>query len=273
MNKITVEFDDGFKTDITKSGNGPAIIIQHGWTGSTTDWKPIINKLKKNFTCYFWNCRSYHQQGVTIDRLATDVKNLIAAEELTNVTLVGHSMGALISWEFINLFGCDDLRLLVIVDQTPKLITDDSWDLGLYRSYSEKENLTFENGLKSDFVTTVGELYLSSQKMTAGEKEKTRNSVFMRERIKRLQEYDAQAWLDTWHSLSRKDFRPVLSKITVPTYLAYGAKSNFYGIDVANYVHSHIKDSKLHVYAESGHHPHGDYSSDFAEKIIEYSGC
>lgn len=268
---LKVSFDDGFELNIAKAGQGPALIIQHGWTGSTADWNPVIRRLEKHFTCYYWDVRTYYQENITIDRLATDVQNLIDQENLSEVTLVGHSMGALISWEYINLFGCDNLKLLVIIDQTPKLITDNSWQLGLYRNYPHEDNVIFEQELEDNFSHAVIELVLNGQEMNDKEREIVRNSKFMQNRTKRLKDFNPKAWIDTWKSLSRKDFREVLNNITVPVYLAYGDKSNFYGIDIANYVKENTPDSKLHIYPGSGHQPHIDYADDFVSQVIEYA--
>ena len=268
---IKIKLDDGFELNINKAGKGPSLIIQHGWTGNTADWKPIIDQLSQHFTCYYWDVRTYYQENVTIDRLATDVQNLIEQEKLTDITLVGHSMGALVSWEYINLFGCDNLRLLVIIDQTPKLITDNSWQLGLYRNYPHEDNVIFEQQLEDSFHHAVIDLILNGQEMSDEERELIRKSNFMQDRTERLKDFNPKAWIDTWKSLSRKDFRQVLGTINVPVYLAYGDKSNFYGIDIANYVKENTPNAMLHIYPGSGHHPHMDYKDDFVAKVVEYA--
>ena len=271
MQQINVKFDDNFELPVYKTGKGLPLIIAHGWTGNAEDWFHIIDRLKDKFTCYLWNCRSYLQAKADLSRLATDINELTDQENINEFVLAGHSMGALVSWEYIKLFGDNKLRMLTIIDQSPKIITDTDWNLGLYGNYTEQDNLAFEDSLQNDFVGTVAELYLNSQEMTKKEREYIRNNELMKERVKRLENFNFPAWIDTWKSLVRSDFRETLKNISVPTYLAYGKKSRFYGVKVAEYVADNIKNADLHLYDKSGHHPHADYAQDFAKKVIKYA--
>jgi non-heme chloroperoxidase len=47
-----------------------------------------------------------------------------------------------------------------------------------------------------------------------------------------------------------------LGKIDVPTLLIYGEVSNFYTVEAARYVQSHIPQAELHIYEGTDHSPH-----------------
>jgi pimeloyl-ACP methyl ester carboxylesterase len=71
----------------------------------------------------------------TVQRMAQDLRDLLQHFKLSDVTLVGHSMGALTIWEYIRQFGTDGLSRLCLIDQSPKLVTDATWSLGVYGDF------------------------------------------------------------------------------------------------------------------------------------------
>lgn len=46
----------------------------------------------------------------TVERMAQDIRSLMAHYDLEYPVLVGHSMGALTVWEYVRQFGCDNIR-------------------------------------------------------------------------------------------------------------------------------------------------------------------
>ncbi len=58
-------------------------------------------------------------QGFHVARLAADLHNLLTSLELSDVTVVGASMGCAVIWSYIELFGEERLAAAVLVDQAP----------------------------------------------------------------------------------------------------------------------------------------------------------
>jgi non-heme chloroperoxidase len=79
----------------------------------------------------------------TVERMARDLKQVIDHVGLKAPLLVGHSMGALTLWQYIVLYGCRGLGGLCIIDQSPKLVTDPGWRLGIYGDFPEARNQAF----------------------------------------------------------------------------------------------------------------------------------
>ena len=57
--------------------------------------------------------------GYRISRLAMDVKQLLDALELEDVTLLGWSMGCSVVWSYWDLFRGHRLSKLILVDEPP----------------------------------------------------------------------------------------------------------------------------------------------------------
>lgn len=253
MSKRYLHADDGVRIPVHVEGEGPPLVVLPGWTGAWQDWGPAAEGLRERFTCYAWHPRPYHAGNATIERMAADLAQLIEQFELADITLMGHSMGAVNCWEYIRRRGTAKLARLVLIDMTPKMYVDADWSLGLWRSYTPEQNQRFVAACREDFGHAVIDLIAHSRVSDNGGPGIPHDMLESRKR--RLQQLDAEHWLTAWNSFVGNDYRDVLPAIDVPTLLAYGAKSNYYGPAVAEYVAAHIPDAVLWLYPEAGHGP------------------
>lgn len=67
-----------------------------------------------------------------METLAEDLHELIQGLGLTDVTLLGWSMGAGAVLTYVRLFGCENLKRIILCDMTPRKFNGDQWKLGLY---------------------------------------------------------------------------------------------------------------------------------------------
>ena len=73
---------------------------------------------------------------VSVERMADDLHDLLDHFRLERPVIVGHSMGALTFWAYIARHGCGRLDRIGVIDQSPRLITDADWRLGIYGDWS-----------------------------------------------------------------------------------------------------------------------------------------
>ncbi len=66
--------------------------------------------------------------GYRIARLAQDIHELISALQLKNTHLFGHSMGCSLIWSYLDLFGFNEIDRLVLVDQSPLVVSRSHWN-------------------------------------------------------------------------------------------------------------------------------------------------
>ena len=67
--------------------------------------------------------------------MACDLQNLLDHYRLDQAVVVGHSMGALTLWQYLRDFGEGRLSRLVIIDQSPRLVTGEGWQNGIYGDF------------------------------------------------------------------------------------------------------------------------------------------
>ena len=72
--------------------------------------------------------------GYKIHRLSKDLHELLISLDLTDVTVLGHSMGCSVIWGYWELFGADRLAKIILVDEPPHLTSNPAWTSGSFES-------------------------------------------------------------------------------------------------------------------------------------------
>jgi len=253
---------DGATLHYEVIGSGRPVVLLHGWTSSHREWLYYATQLSGSGRFLCWDARGHgfrkqpaDAEPPTVGRMAEDLFELIRHEQLQAPVLLGHSMGALTAWEHIGRYGTDHLGGLVLIDQSPRLVTDQDWDLGIYGAFDADHNTRFIEALETDFAEAVLRLAAYGYNTKVRERYEADSGGFRMLR-EFLREMDAGPLIECWRSLAAADYRAVLPKIDVPTLLIYGDQSQFYSLEVAEFVRSAIPNAQLEVYRNSDHSPH-----------------
>lgn len=253
--------DDGERIHVDIRGQGKPLVVLHGWTSSHQEWLPYAFDLKDHFRVYCWDARGHGQHrlqdsnSATVQRMAGDLRCLLERYELRRAVLLGHSMGALTVWEYVRQYGCDRLAKLCLIDQSPRLLTDTDWRLGIYGDFPAWRNREFIVLLRSNFAEAVLRLAADGHNPRFTQNYR-RNSKGIRQLREYLHGLSPRPLIDCWESLTAADYREVLEVISVPTLLIYGDQSQFYQAGTARYVQERIADADLHIYRGTDHSPH-----------------
>jgi non-heme chloroperoxidase len=269
MTKRYFQTSDGVQLPVHTGGNGRPLVIVHGWTGHFQDWRGLAQRLAPHFSFYGWEARPYHAGEPTIERMAQDLAEMLDAFELEQPLLVGHSMGALISWDYIRQFGDGRLSQLCIIDQSPRLLNAEDWRLSLWGGFTPEDNGRFISEMERDFAKAVINLIAHSR--TANGDGPGVPMELLEARRQRLLRMESKPWIDAWESLSARDLRAVLPTISVPTLLVYGARSAYYGPQVAEYVRAHTPNAELVLYPEAGHSPQLEEMERFVQDLLAFA--
>jgi len=107
----------------TKHGeHGPTLIILHGLFGSARNWQGIARQLADRFSVYALDLRNHggseHADTMDYPQMAADVLGFMQQQNLSDVILLGHSMGGKVAMQ-LALSYPDTVRQLVVVDIAP----------------------------------------------------------------------------------------------------------------------------------------------------------
>jgi pimeloyl-ACP methyl ester carboxylesterase len=252
---------DGEAIHYHRTGTGSPLLFLHGWTSNHREWLPFADALSDRHTCICWDARGHGGHPVrgestnSVQRMARDLHELLERLGPEPAALLGHSMGALTIWEYVREHGCDRIDRLALVDQSPKLLTDDDWRHGIYGNFPGHRSDGFLARLEDDFANAVLALIGESNNPRARAAHEADDPSLGRIRDY-LQRLEPGPLIDVWKSLTLADYRDVLPEITVPTLLVHGDASHFYSVELAEYVRGAIPDARLHVYEGTDHSPH-----------------
>lgn len=253
---------DGTEIHYISLGEGETtLVFLHGWTASVREWLPFASELAENHRVVSWDARGhgahqYHEESdISLPAMADDLEAMLDHLQIEDAVLVGHSMGALTSWEYLRRSGDKRLRGLCIVDQSPKLITDDKWQHGIYSDFCKKVNSAFIHRLTENFAEAVLELIAFGKNQRSRENYEQNSRGFQQMRAY-LQKQPDELLTRCWDSITQQDYRDVVSSIKLPTLLIYGDESQFYSAELQQWVNKSIEGSELHIYEQSDHSPH-----------------
>lgn len=237
-----------------EAGNGPAVIMLHGWSGSHRSFDANFIALSNKFRVIRVDMRGHGdsdkpQYGFHVHRLAMDLHNLIEHLRLSRVTLLGTSLGCAVIWAYVELFGTPNLlSACIFVDQAPwqNMAYDGSWKLGSKGIFSEASlahQMTllaknpqefFENNVKACFTRTP-----------------TTSEVnhYVNESLKAPVEFLSKLMAD--HTAN--DWRKVLPFVTCPCLVIAGKRSKIFPVEGVKYAADHMPNAKLITFEEGSH--------------------
>src|SRR6266508_4739957 len=223
-------------------GNGKPVVFVHSWALNSDMWQyQMIHLADQGLRCVAYDRRGHGRssdpgRGYDYDRLADDLAAVINQLDLTDVTLVAHSMGNGEAVRYLKRHGSARIARLVMLSTIPPQSTSDFSQLiaGLKQdrpAFFAKGVAAFTGGHPA--VSPAMTEWIVAQFMRASPK----------------------GTIDCMHAIARGDFRADMRAVTVPTLIAHGDKDLVNKLDkTAQKVAELIPVSTLKVYEEA---PHG----------------
>ncbi|SRX52381.1 alpha/beta fold hydrolase [Aequorivita sp. CIP111184] len=105
------------------SGNGPSLVLLHGFLESSTMWNSLIPQFSKNNTIVTINFPGHGKSGViseihSMELMAEVVNELLQHLQISSATLIGHSMGGYVALAYAEMF-TEKIEKLILLNSTP----------------------------------------------------------------------------------------------------------------------------------------------------------
>jgi len=96
---------EGKKLQYLTAGEGPAVILLHGYTQTSRMWRPLIEKLKDKFTVIAPDLpgigdSDVPKNGSDMKTAAVRVHALAKSLGITNARIVGHDIGLMVAYAY-----------------------------------------------------------------------------------------------------------------------------------------------------------------------------
>jgi pimeloyl-ACP methyl ester carboxylesterase len=268
--------DDGQSIPIKVSGSGPPIVLVHGLGCSQKHWARVARRLALRHCVFAADARGHGKcthavtAHITLERLARDVANLIDYFGLRRAVLVGHSMGALTVMQYLRDFGTAHVAAVGVVDQSPRIVTDDDWRLGLFGSCSA----TMLTGLIEGARNNLAETVLRELEAATGDWMRrwlTAEAALGRWLRAWLGKLEVAPLLELAESLAAADFRALLKQLDLPMLVVLGGRSAHYGgLPLDAYYRATVARVQIEIYAKAGHSPHYAEPARFARDLERF---
>lgn len=251
-------------------GAGFPVVLLHGWCMSSVVWKYQFDGLADSMRLLAPDLRGHGRSReisghLDFDNLAEDLVDLLDCLDLSQVVLVGWSMGAQIALQSSAALS-GRLAGIVLVSATPRFTASEDFPHALAANEAAGMRIKVQRNTQRALDGFYTRLFAE------GELE---NQAFESE-IKRLLSTiplpDTATVLDALDALSRADMRHLLTAITIPTLIVNGAQDRICLPEASCYLKANISDAEQIVFPCCGHAPFLSYSHQFNTEIIRFTG-
>ena len=274
MAKITIGSEHGEPIELyyEDHGTGKPVVLIHGWPLSGRSWEAQVPALveaghrvialdRRGF-----GASSQPWDGYDYDTFAADLDALLTHLDLTEVTLVGFSMGGGEVVRYIGTYGEARIAKAVLASAVPPFLykTDGNPDGGLddatiaaFQDGVKGDRAAFLDGFTTNFFSANGEMKISE--------------------AQRVYARDLASWaspkatLDCITAFGKTDFRGDLAKITVPTLVIHGDADAVVPFEVSGKRSAElIANATLHVVSGGPHAINATHAAEFNRELLAF---
>ena len=249
---------NGVKLHTVITGEGPPLVLLHGFPDFWYGWKSVISGLKSDYKLIIPDMRGFNlsdkPKGVSnykIELLIGDIKGLIESLNLGKVYLAGHDWGGAVAWAFAEKYP-DMLHKLAILNAPHMKIFQQK-----LRTDKKQQKASF---YIFEFLKPDGEKFLFKD-----DYKWLKFAVFEGMINKKdFTDFDKEQYLKAWRQpgailggvnyyRANTSFKDSTGKITVPTLVIHGMKDIAVLPSVLDELSNYVSDLKV-IRAENASH-------------------
>ncbi len=158
----TFETSDGVTLRYLRKGTGMPLIMLSEWAASVDEFSLNAPELAESHAVFLLDMRGHgfseaSAHGAHLARLAADLAEFIAWIGAPKVNLLGWSMGVSVIWNYLEVFGQEQVERAVFVDQSPFLLANPADSNDEVRLHAGKRIDIWDlyNRLRADFTANL----------------------------------------------------------------------------------------------------------------------
>lgn len=270
-------------------GKGRPVVLVHGLTANRRHFRKQTPELAGEFQVITLDLRGHGdsevpEHGLTLPRLARDLRELTEYLELTDLSMVGWSLGAHVIFEYVKQYSCRGIAKVAVIDMAPRLLRAPDWPWGLPGVFSRKtgdfgpeDNLVMLGAMLGDweaYSRIVAQRILNkslfNDRMEFNDRGDFKGKADLPWLYAEARRNTPHVIIALWISLSLQDYRSVLKEITAPCLLAYGMESNYYPPENYAFMAEAMPRARTVPFAGCGHALHIQDPERFNRELIEF---
>ncbi|OBH93279.1 alpha/beta fold hydrolase [Mycobacterium sp. E2733] len=253
-------------------GPGRPVLLIHPWPLSGQAWSaqvPVLHAAGYRVVTY--DRRGFGRSdkpvtGYTYDSLANDLRALIDALDLRDVSLVGSSMGGGEIARYISSYGADRVRSVVFASSvTPYMLhAGDNPDGPLTKKDAAAATAAFVRDPSAFYDQQMTEFFSVNGELRVSEDTRAAAVALCKQASKEASMACMAAWAGT-------DFRDDLTRVTVPALVIHGDGDASVPFDgSARRTHEALPGSALRVIADGPHGCQISHPDQFNDALLEF---
>ena len=264
------------------AGGGRAVVLLHGWSGSRRYFDHLLEPLAAlGLPTYAPDLRGHGDSaegcglhGLRIACLAADLRDFLSLLQSHGrlgpdgrVTLVGTSMGVAVIWSYIEQFGEDLVRSLVLVDQAPLQNRVEGWALGSTGCYDAETLRALQDALARDMgAFAEGNAEACFSQTTAWMQTHPDTLALLGAETRRCRPAVLAALMADHTQL---DWRPLLPRVRAETWNCVGLQSKIFPWQGVAWVGDAMPNARNVPFEKGGHWLYVEEPQRFAEVVAE----
>jgi len=253
-------------------GDGRPVVLIHGWPLSGEAWSENLPALEQaGYRVITYDRRGFGRSdkptaGYDYDHLADDLHDLLTELDLTDVTLVGFSMGGGEVARYVSRHGKERLHSTVFAGAvTPYMMkTEDNPEGPLTPEAGKQFTESLTKDRDAFFEDFTAKFFSAGAELKVTERQR-------KEAVALCKQSDEKAALACVDSFGGTDFRNDLPAISVPTLVIHGDADGIVPFEGSGKrTHDAIADSKLVVIKEGPHGINVSHADEFNQALIQF---
>lgn len=264
-----VDVGDGLCLHVATSGDGPPLVLLHGFTGSTQTWASLRSVAEKSHTVIAVDLPGHGNSSAPNDprcysltRFAEKLSRILDEFSIDRTALLGYSMGGRAALRFALAHG-DRVSGLILESMSPG-ITDPAARAARARADNALADAIESDGIEA-FVNRWERLPIWETQRALPDEVRTR---LREQRLENRQEGLA----NSLRGASAGQDEPVydgLGEIEAPTLLIAGELDSKY-VEIAESMQKAMSNARLSIIDDAGHAAHFERPDDFASAVMGF---
>lgn len=259
--------DDGRLLRYRQVGSGPPLVLLHGWAMSSAVFSEALQSLSNEFCVLAPDLPGHGQstsgKDYSLDSLANDLGSWMEGLQLTDVRLLGWSLGGQIALR-LALLTKQRLSRLLLMATTPRFVADEEWGNGL----AEGQVRIMARGLQRRFTKTLEDFF--NQIFDEQEISATRRQWLSEHLSPMVIPPQQEAALCALETLRISDLRMQVATLDLPTLVMHGAKDKIIPSGAGRYLAEVLPQARFQLLEQSGHAPFLSYPEDVFQMWREF---
>jgi non-heme chloroperoxidase len=257
------------KLHVTDLGEGPTVVLIHGYPLSDASWEYQYHALvKAGYRAVGITLRGFGQSDkpygkYDYDQFAADIKSVLDQMDVKDAVIGGHSMGGAIALHYVAKYNAAHIKKLALFSAAaPRHTKTADYPYPLFTKDDISQWIALNNSDRPALLAAVGTNFALTPKSLSPGIAQWLYAIELQS--------SSYAMEQALIALRDEDLRGDLSKIKVPTVIFNAKEDHLVAYALAQQMNKAIAGSRLVTFDKSGHASFLEEKDKFNEELIRF---